>query len=147
MERYVVSLGLAERLKLAGYPQKALHVWTNFNFEDWTVEESDAIYDYGEVGEAGTMVTESCSYQNEMDCGSDDVIAAPLSDELTEQIPRELIIFKASSGMYRAGEISLEPGGNLVLEPFTWEQYNKRADAAARLWLYCKEHELLKSEA
>lgn len=116
MERFIVSRELAEKLKAAGYPQKVAQF-------RWFVEPA---------GSGWSLIYQADDNQW--------TVAAPLSDELLEQTPRKFIIFKASSGMYRAGELGMNDNEELVIEPFYWEQYVERADAAARLWLWCKEN-------
>ena len=140
MEKYVVSKDLAEKLKVVGYPQE-----TQFSHEpignDWCV-----------------MATHDCVLGRS--------IAAPLSDELLEQLPE---IVKDEDRPY-AWRLEIKRLGSGVTVSYTndaWVRDNKSAlkrkgyadseidnmiyatmpvysdkpaDALAELWIWVKEH-------
>jgi hypothetical protein len=123
MDKYVVSRELAEKLKAAGYPQRTgEYVWSrNHKYEEskWYVVHTRGLH--------------------ESDLMEYVFIAAPLSDELLEQLPGQI------DGIYDLGIWPGKDNRTLVgfAEPdggFQGDQYaNKPADALAELWLWCKQ--------
>jgi len=146
MERYVVSRELAEKLKAAGYEQY----------------ESKYRYYYGD-GYDGLLLDEHMWSQHFADEGirEGEIVAAPLTDELLEQLPN---VIENKDDAY--------PYYLLVQNPFTTDRRahyhtvgggsgrlrttlndtaiavaNKQCDALAELWLWCKEHGYLDDPA
>lgn len=114
MEKYVVSRELSEKLKAAGYPQMTVHYW------------------HPKLTDGGL---DSWS-------GGDDAVAAPLSDELLEQLP--MIdngyfphLFKPNRAEPTSKWCANYYTGNHILHHV---EAAKPADALAGLWLFCKEN-------
>lgn len=125
MERYVVSRYLAEKLKEVGYPQY------NYNFY-WTLPNpDDSGYEPFVVDEHGAEMYEKHRKA-----------AAPLSDELLEQLPQWLKLFRNDKHVYWAGMVSdgYYNGKNWPDSAHAWFDSKKPADALAQLWLWCKEN-------
>ncbi len=118
MDKYVVSLELAEKLKAAGYRQTEDGRSTSyFVWATWMEGESEVRAAKDTYG----------SY-----------IAAPMGDELLEQLPKE---------NQKLGYLELcQDGQNwmprYVKVPRTtiWIKNLKPADALAELWLWCKKN-------
>lgn len=109
MEKYVVSPELAEKLKASGYPQTPQH----FYYHD------------------GMLMYNVNKYEL-----SGQAVAAPLSDELLEQL------FDALTLTIRSYESAMK---TVVIEAAAVRGHSatsavgKPADALAELWLWCKE--------
>lgn len=124
MDRFVVSKDLAQKLKDAGYPQKTEFYWhKHWSNKIWTLEAKSLT-----------------------DCGES--LATPLSDELLEQIPKEIAgkrYLHYSTGWkrgepsvlwsYRTNDpyISAEEMGE-----FLDCSADTSANSLALLWLWCK---------
>lgn len=129
MEKYTVSRELAEKLKGAGYPQKTVFGWAlNSN-----PEYPPKVFEFGQ------------SFNVE------EWVAAPMSDELLEQLPWYLVTeYQDYDLIIRSGMAFYEACNNVEdVIPHEYPLYPHKpsiADALAQLWLYCKEHNLLDGE-
>ena len=125
MEKYLVSRELAEKLKAAGYPQNTQFGW-DFDMDD--NGNNDGYYVTEQVG------NEKVGY----------LTAAPLSDELLEQIPDTYEVKKGITGSFVMRKFKgiyvvgyMWAGSRIV---YASHSADKPADALAELWLYCKEN-------
>ena len=128
MEKYVVSRELAEKLKEAGFKQSGIYYHYQKNGPDSS--------HYG-LYRAGNLLWVE---------GSSSSIAAPLSDELLEQLPDYTKIFRKNKGdepRMSAGVISQNVNDPTYVNGHVWRNAQKHPDSLAELWLYCKEHGLL----
>lgn len=139
MEKYCVSQSLAKRLKERGYVQNGQFYWRIPR----DLKELD---------------------KNSLLCTRDSVgpsrffryIAAPLSDELLEQLPARLdrkdrsswnlTIWKTEKNLDGDIHYSADYTEGMTVKMLVgkiWLEQDKLADALALLWLYCKENGLL----
>lgn len=112
MEKYVVSRELAEKLKEAGFTQSTIHEWYQFSNGQW-----------GVIVRATQI----------RDVAAD--FAAPLSDELLEQLPKDVII-----GTYIYAPKVVAEYRHGERRGHGRSQKLHLANALAELWLWCKEN-------
>jgi hypothetical protein len=122
MENYVVSYGLSEKLKMSKFPQNTQFAYDMDDSED------------------GSHILVENPGEHPL------IIAAPLSDEVLEQLPGSLdingvfyqrYIYESATGLQC---VKYEP----VREDILAQEYAESLpDALALMWLYCKEHNLL----
>lgn len=134
MEKYTVSRELAQKLKEADYPQ---------NTQFWHVNKKSGAPDV-RWGHGGKL----------------DIIAAPLSDELLEQLPAYVLDKQNRHSEKGCPTCTCENEYRCLLEvrksavayvsdlhhraiPY-YNQYDHRPDALAELWLWCKANGHLK---
>jgi len=122
MNKHVVSLELAEKLRESGFPQLGLFWWGRIRKED----------DY-EISVTYPLSNKDQTYQ--------DLFVAPLASELMEELPKKnkhgdfLTVHKVLEG-YEVFFNSYYGGHS--------EQYNDNlCDALASMWLYLKQRNLL----
>jgi hypothetical protein len=128
MDKYVVSRELAEKLFDAGYIQTSTEFmyWhrRGNNKDVWYVKSSRNWHEHSEAF---------------------DHVAAPLSDELLEQLPVSVpdgqadnffIMQRGRSGIFVGYPNSQ---GVTSLSKFNPLDHDKPADALAELWLWCKQ--------
>lgn len=136
MEKYTVSRELAQKLKDAGYPQKSF--WSFGG--DPLVDDKLQILDCGRV------------YHLKRDDKSWVFYAAPLSDELLEQLPRS-IPSKIYDGKKAELWLRKDDGKYFVwyyvtgiedVESDFGAHADMPANALAKLWLWAKENGHLK---
>lgn len=123
MEQYVVSRELAKKLKAAGYPQFTLRYWERY-------KDVEGVW---KVHLATSRAWETSEYN-----------AAPLSDELLEQLPTYIAL---DEEMHAHLEMTTAESKGLRCEYIDGHNVcygamyaDKPADALASLWLWCKEH-------
>jgi hypothetical protein len=122
VEKYVVSRELAEKLKEAEYPSNTVHYWHNQI-----------------VQSRFELLSRDKSVEN---------IAAPMSDELLEQLPRYIDI----NGV--GHQFRIEP--NSQHDAKWWISYShinsiemwdeSLVNGLADMWLYCKANGYIKEE-
>lgn len=146
MEQYVVSRELAEKLKEADFPQNTQWFW-RFSKP---------------AGLSKIYYCEDMRYDNERFKGpmhqrfreDNEFFAAPMTDELLEQLPTTIVLpnskgrayLEAQWSDYRTCRYDYRDGYGSVLDdlvdfpddPHNW--YKKNADALAYLWIWCKEN-------
>lgn len=132
MEKYVVSRELAEKLKGAGYPQKA-----QFFIRVHKPNDLHMLYTHEQ------MIVDNDRFRASREPNmrfreENEFFAAPLSDELLEVLPFASLMPAPKTGdfKYQAYAISLSRG----IQPAHREYADKPADALAKLYLWCKEH-------
>lgn len=136
LQDYVVSRELAEELKKAGYPQEACNHWQSPHDDKWGLYRS-----------SGLLWREGSKYS----------YAAPLSDEILEQLPKTInlpnskgVAFLETEWIkqdechydYRDGYGSVLD--DLVAYPIHPHNWYQNTEALARLWLWCKAEGYIK---
>jgi hypothetical protein len=135
MEKYVVSRELAEKLKDAGYPQKSIYGWA----DETKVEKA---YYFADVKGYILLINVgliSDFYEHEYQ-----PIAAPLSDELLEQLP-DVVNLDYGFVLTKSAHLGGYACGFMDDNTSTTEsrKADKPVDALAKLWLWCKENDHL----
>ena len=139
MEKYTVSRELAEKLKKAGFPRTTQYTYYIFHSE---VKFLDKI-----------SVNQHFSDRAVSD---DDLFAAPISDELLEQLPHHIesqgqleLIKWQTSGSYRCGYYRAEPNSLYKTDNTQFSvcrDADTLAEALAHLYLWCAEHGYLEGK-
>lgn len=138
MEKYTVSRELAQKLKEAGYPQEAEHHWC-YEFD---------VNNY-KTGEKVVYHKDWLWYHDTQDMA---ICAAPLSDELLEQLPRS-IPSKIYDGKKAELWLRKDDGKYFVwyyvtgiedVESDFGAHADMPANALAKLWLWAKANGHLK---
>lgn len=130
IELYVVSLPIAKKLREAGYPQEDSLFW-------W-----DEVYD----GEGLHLVPVAMTGHDSRICGEGKPIAAPISDEILEKLPKEVspgfikyfLICTWKEEIPNVRYKNLDDQLLLGWRPGD-KTFNKLSDNVANLWLKLKE--------
>jgi hypothetical protein len=133
MEKYAISRELAERLKEAGYPQGTISSWGRFIPGD----------------EYRLSATPSWTKDKDMATQADKLgivwFAAPISDELLEQLPSKIEGVDASAWLHivktnNGPEVAYSDGSGLSHKDMpNMIDSLSLPNALAELWLWCKE--------
>jgi hypothetical protein len=119
----IVSLELALKLKDAGFTQN-----TAFNFVDITKDR--------EWGVVEIEYSLNSFFEK-----TDQRVAAPTAEEILESLPFGFILIKRHTGQYMCLE---DPGREkLIRTDEIFKSYESAAEAAAKMWLYLKQQDLI----
>lgn len=133
MEKHVVSRELAEKLKEAGYPHNTFNVYERSDSipkGEWYLTQPEFMRRYG------LWTTQEVKER----------MAAPMTDELLEQLPNYIqdnyLQIIAYGDKYEATYQRIGGSRSWLVS----ESNNKPVDALAQLWLYCKANGHIKAE-
>jgi hypothetical protein len=119
-----LTLETAKKLKEAGFPQESYFVW-QYKYDSWDGGTED-------IKLTNTRAEDESYQQNDSRVSYLKYFAAPTAEEVLEQLP-EYYALHRQQNFFRCF------GG----ENIHHEDGENGAEAAAKMWLYLKEHELL----